>query len=130
MNNMSWKHTAWAIVFAAIILLILAALPVQAQELGGATSSTLYLPSIEYHFVMWFTDDELTTAMRRDGYDVEQASMHTVCTLDVTAVPPYLLRYSSCEQYWVDGVATEGTGHYILWQKLGDGFMHSTEVGQ
>ena len=129
MSNMSWKHTVWALVFAYIIAAVLFFLPARAQELGGAASSTLYLPQIERNFVSWFTDAELTDAMIRDGYDVEVASMHTVCTLDVTAVPPYLIRYIECQQFYVDGQATEGTDHYILWRKLGDGILYGVEVG-
>lgn len=127
---MNKQHTAWVIVFALVILAALMAMPASAQDVGGAVSSSLYLPAIEYHFVLWFTDAELEDAMRRDGYDVETASMHTICTLDVTAVIPYLIRYIECQQFYVDGVPTEGTGHYILWQKLSDGIVHSTEVGQ
>ena len=126
---MSKQHTAWSIVFAVVILLVLAVLPARAQDIGGATSDTLYLPQIERNFPTWFTDAELTDAMIRDGYDVEVASMHTVCTLDVTAVPPYLIRYIECQQFYVDGQATEGTDHYILWRKLGDGILYGVEVG-
>ena len=126
---MNAKHTVWSLIFALVILAALMALPARAQDMGGATSSTLYLPAIEYHFVMWFTDAELEDAMRRDGYDVETASMHTVCTLDASATPPDDLRYSSCEQYWVDGQATEGTQHYIWWLRLNDGEVHGIEVG-
>lgn len=130
MNNMSWKHTVWSIVFAAVILAILMALPAQAQDLGGATSSSLYLPQIERNFVLWFTDAELTDAMRRDGYDPDIANMHTNCTLDATAVPPYLIRYSTCNQFYVNGVPTEDEtpAHYVLWHKMTDNILHSTEV--
>ncbi len=126
---MNAKHTVWSIVFALVILLILAALPARAQDMGGATSSHLYLPAIERNFPLWFTDAELEDAMVRDGYDVETASMHTVCTLDASATPPDDLRYSSCEQYWVDGVATEGTQHYIWWLRMGNGQVTGVEVG-
>ena len=129
---MSKQHTAWSIVFALVILLVLAVMPAQAQDappVAGAASSALYLPQIERNFALWFTDDELDAAMERDGYNVEVASMHTSCTLDVTAVPPYLIRYIECQQFWVDGQATEGTDHYILWRKLGDGIVYGIEVG-
>lgn len=129
---MSKQHTTWAIVFALVILAALWFMPAQAQDdapIGGATSDTLYLPQIERNFVLWFTDAELDAAMERDGYDVETASMHTVCTLDVTAVPPYLIRYIECQQFYVDGVATEGTDNYILWRKMGNGIVTGVEVG-
>ena len=126
---MSKQHTAWSIVFALVILAALWFMPAKAQDIGGATSSALYLPSIERNFVLWFTDAELDAAMERDGYDVETASMHTVCTLDASATPPHDIRYSSCEQYYIDGVPTEGTGHFIWWLRLNDGQVHSVEVG-
>ena len=126
---MSKQHTAWSIVFAVVILLILAALPAQAQDIGGATSSSLYLPQIERNFPMWFTPAELEAAQSAAGYDVEEASMHTVCTLDASATPPNDLRFSSCEQYWIDGQATEGTQHYIWWIRLGTGVVTGVEVG-
>jgi len=128
---MNKQHTAWAIVFIVVALVILAALPAQAQDMGGATSSALYLPAIERNFVMWFTDAELEDAMRRDGYDPDIAGMHVNCILDVTSVPPYLYRYESCNQYYINGIGpTEDAvpAHYILWQKLSDGIVHSTEV--
>ena len=113
-----------------VILAVLLILPAQAQELGGATSDTLYLPQVSWTFPMWFTDAELTQAQIDAGYDVEVASMHTNCLLDVTAVPPYLIRYSECQQFWVDGVATEGTSHYILWRKYGNNVVTGVEIGQ
>lgn len=126
---MTRQHTTWAIVFAIVILLVLAALPAQAQDIGGATSSVLYLPSIERNFVLWFTDEELDAAMERDGYDPVIASMHTNCVLDASSQPPAIIRYSSCEQYYVDGQPTEGTQHYIWWLKFSDGVLHGVEVG-
>lgn len=133
MSNMSWKHTAWAIVFALVILAALMALPASAQDMGGATSSSLYLPAIEYHFVMWFTDAELEDAMIRDGYDPDIAGMHVNCILDVTAVPPYLYRYTECNQYYINGIGpTEDAvpAHYIQYRKWNDNQVHSVEVGQ
>jgi len=130
---MSWKHTAWAIVFALVILAALMALPASAQDMGGATSSSLYLPAIEYHFVMWFTDAELEDAMIRDGYDPDIAGMHVNCILDVTAVPPYLYRYTECNQYYINGIGpTEDAvpAHYIQYRKWNDNQVHSVEVGQ
>ena len=94
-DEVTRQHTTWAIVFAIVILLVLAALPAQAQDIGGATSSALYLPSIERNFVLWFTDAELDAAMERDGYDPVVASMHTNCYLDASATPPHDVRYSS-----------------------------------
>ena len=128
----AWRpsaHDYAAVAMTVIVGAVLLWLPARAQDIGGAKSSSLYLPQIERNFPTWFTDAELTDAMIRDGYNVEVASMHTVCTLDVTAVPPYLIRYIECQQFYVDGQATEGTDHYILWQKLNDGIVHSTEVG-
>ena len=126
---MSAKHTAWSIVFAAIILLVLAVMPARAQDIGGAASSSLYLPQIERNFVSWFTPDELAQAQRDAGYDVATAQMHTVCTLDASATPPHDVRYSSCEQYYVDGQATEGTSHYIWWLRMSNGVVTGVEVG-
>ena len=128
---MSKQHTTAAIVFAAIILLVLAVMPAQAQDappVAGATSDSLYLPQIAWRFPMWFTDAELQQAQRDAGYGIE-AQMHTVCTLDASATPPDDLRYSSCEQYYVDGQPTEGTQHYIWWLRLNDGKVHGVEVG-
>ena len=125
---MSKQHTAWSIVFAAIILLVLAVMPARAQDIGGATSSTLYLPQIAWTFPTWFTDAELQQAQSDAGYGIE-AQMHTVCTLDASATPPHDIRYSSCEQYYVDGQATEGTSHYIWWLRMGNGKVTGVEVG-
>lgn len=122
------QHTTAAIIFAVIILLVLAVMPVQAQDIGGATSDSLYLAQISWRFPMWFTDAELQQAQRDAGYGIE-AQMHTVCYLDASATPPDDLRYSSCEQYWVDGVATEGTQHYIWWLRMGNGVVTGVEVG-
>lgn len=127
----------------AAILIIMAVLlwilPAQAQcepscrdipepPITGAASSTLYLPAVARNWHAWFTDAELDAAMIAAGYDVPTASMHTVCMLDPTAVPPYLIRYISCEQYWVNGVATEGTGHYIWYIRMSDGVVAGLEV--
>lgn len=136
---MSARHTAYAIIFAVVILLVLAALPAQAQcdagcaapepPIASTQSDTLYLAQIAWTFPMWFTDAELTYAMMRDGYDPDVASMHTNCYLDASATPPHDIRYSSCEQYYVDGVPTEGTQHYIWWLRMNDGNVHGVEVG-
>ena len=129
----------------AAILVIMAALlwilPAQAQcdpscrdipepPISSTASTTLYLPAVARNWHAWFTDSELDAAMIAAGYDVEIASMHTVCTLDPSSTLPDDLRYSSCEQYWIDGVATEGTGHYIWWLRLNDGLLHGLEIGQ
>ena len=45
MISMSWKHTVWSLIFALVILLVLAVMPAQAQDIGGATSDSLYLPA-------------------------------------------------------------------------------------
>ena len=127
---MSKQHTTAAIIFAAIILLVLAVMPAQAQDIGGATSSALYLPQIAWTFPSWFTDAELTQAQADAGYDIDTAQMHTVCTLDASSTPPDDLRWSSCEQYFINGIGpTEGTSHYIWWLRLNDGKVHGIEVG-
>ena len=127
---MSKQHTAWSIVFAVVILLILAALPARAQDIGGATSDSLYLPAVSWTFPTWFTDAELSQAQSDAGYDVATAQMHTVCTLDASATPPHDLRWSSCEQYFIHGIgATEGTSHYIWWLRMGNGQVTGVEVG-
>ena len=131
-------------VVAAIIIIMAALLwilPAQAQcepscrdipepPISSTASSTLYLPALARNWHAWFTDSELDATMIAAGYDVQTASMHTVCTLDPSAVPPYLIRYSSCEQYLIGDQPTEGTGHYIWYVRLGDGLVHGLEVGQ
>ena len=129
----------------AAILIVMAALlwilPAQAQcdpscrdipepPISSATSSTLYLPAMAKNWHAWFTDSELDAAMIAGGYDVQTASMHTNCLLDPTSVVPYLIRYVSCNQYWVNGVATEGTDHYIWYIRMSDGIVTGLEVGQ
>ena len=109
-------------------------MPVAAQDganppISGTASSTLYLPTVARLWHAWFDDAELDAAMIAAGYDVDEASQHTVCTLDPSAVPPYLIRYSSCEQYLIGTTPTEGTGHYIWYVRLGDGLVHGLEVG-
>ena len=123
----------------AAVAVVLAALiapsrPAQAQDdanppISATASATLYLPAMARNWHAWYTDAELTDAMRRAGYDPTVVDMHTVCTLDPTAVPPYLMRYTACEQYWLDGQPTEGTGHFIWYVRMGDGIVHGVEVG-
>ena len=129
------KHTLFILAATAIILAVLFALPVAAQDaaeppITGAASSTLYLPAVQRNWHAWFTDSELDAAMLAAGYDIPTAGMHTNCILDVTAVPPYLMRYTSCNQYWVNGVATEGTDHYIWYIRMSDGVVVGLEVGR
>ena len=127
----------------AAILIIMAVLlwilPAQAQcepscrdvpepPITSTASTAIYLPAVARNWHAWYTDSELDAAMIASGYDVPTASMHTVCMLDPTAVPPYLIRYISCEQYWVNGVATEGTGHYIWYIRMSDGVVAGLEV--
>lgn len=129
----------------AAILIIMAALlwilPADAQcdpscrdipepPISATASSTLYLPQMARNWHAWFNDSELDAAMIAAGYDVEIASMHTVCTLDPSAVPPILMRYTSCEQYLIGTTPTEGTSHYVWYVRLGDGLVHGLEVGQ
>lgn len=122
-------HDYAVAVMVAVAILVLLYMPVGAQNTGGATSNTLYMPEIAWRFPSWFTDAELTEAMERDGYDPDVASMHTNCYLDASATPPHDIRYSSCEQYYVDGVPTEGTQHYIWWLRMGNGIVTGVEVG-
>jgi len=118
------------IIVSAIILVVLMIQPAQAQDIGGATSDSLYLPAVSWTFPMWFTDQELTDAMIRDGYDPNVAGQHVNCFLDPSSTPPDDLRWSSCEQYYINGIgATEGTSHYIWWLRLNDGRVHGVEVG-
>ena len=126
---MNARHTAWSIVFAVVILLVLAVMPARAQDIGGAASSSLYLPQIERNFPSWFTDAELSQAQSDAGYDVDTAQMHTVCYQDASSTPDEL-RWSSCEQYFIHGIgATEGTSHYIWWLRMGNGQVTGVEVG-
>lgn len=133
------RHTLFILAATLIILAVLYSLPAAAQcdascsaqpepPISGTASSTLYLPAVAANWHAWYTETELDAAMRRTGYDPATASMHTVCTLDPSAVPPYLLRYTSCEQYMVGDQPTEGTGHYIWYVRLGDNIVHGLEV--
>lgn len=124
-------HDVFIVVVVVIVAAVLLALPAQAQDIGGsASSSTLYLPQAARNWHAWFTDAELSDAMWRTGYNPDVAGQHTVCYLDPSSVLPYDLRWSSCEQYYINGIgATEGTGHYILWRKYGNGIVTGVEVG-
>jgi len=134
-------HDVFIVAVVVIVASVLLVMPAQAQcdadcgnvpepPVAATQSDTLYLPAVSWHFPSWFTDAELTDAMRRDGYDPEVAQMHTVCTLDASATLPHDIRYSSCEQYFILGIGpTEGTQHYIWWLRLNDGQVHSVEVG-
>lgn len=118
----------------ALGALIAPSVPVAAQDganppISAATGATLYLPAMARNWHAWFDDAELDDAIRRAGYDPATADQHIVCTLDPSAVPPYLIRYSSCEQYLIGATPTEGTGHYIWYVRLGDGLVHGLEVG-
>ena len=128
------KHTLFILAATLLILAVLFALPAQAQDteppISSTASSTLYLPAVARLWHAWFTDSELEAAMIAGNYDVQTASMHTNCLLDVTAVPPYLMRYTSCNQYWVNDVPTEGTDHYIWYIRMSDGVVTGLEVGQ
>lgn len=139
------KSTTHDRLIVAAIIIIMAALlwilPAKAQcdpscrdipepPISATASSTLYLPALARNWHAWYTDAELRDAMRRAGYDPATAGMHTVCTLDPTSVPPYLIRYTSCEQYLIGTTPTEGTGHFIWYVRLGDNVVHGLEVGQ
>ncbi len=119
----------------ALGALIAPSRPAQAQDgapppISSASSATLYLPAMARNWHAWFDDAELDEAIRRAGYDVETASMHINCYLDPSSVVPYLIRYSSCEQYLVGTTPTEGTGHFLWYVRLGDGIVTGLEVGQ
>ena len=133
------KRILIVLVATAIIIAVLYALPAAAQcdpscsqlpepPISATASSTLYLPALANNWHAWFTDTELDDAMRRTGYDPAVANMHTNCYLDPSAVPPYLLRYTSCEQYLIGDQPTEGTGHYIWYVRLGDNIVHGLEI--
>ena len=128
------KHTLFILAATLLVLAVLFALPAQAQDteppISSTASSTLYLPAVARLWHAWFTDAELDAAMIAGGYDVQVASMHTNCILDVTSVVPYLIRYTSCNQYYVRGVPTEGTDHYIWYIRMSDGAVTGLEVGQ
>ena len=131
----STTHDRFIVAAIIIVGLILLALPARAQDTAeppvtGTASSTLYLPSVARNWHAWFTDSELDAAMIAAGYDPATASMHTVCILDPTAVPPYLLRYTSCEQYLVGNQPTEGTDHFVWYLRMGNGIVTGLEVGQ
>ena len=128
----------------AAILIVMAALlwilPAQAQcdpscrdipepPISSATSSTLYLPAMLNGWHAWFDDAELDAAMRTAGYDPAVASMHTNCYLDPSSTPPAVIRYTSCDQYYVRGVPTEGTSNYIWYLRMGNGVVTGLEVG-
>lgn len=135
------RHILLILAATTIIIAVLYSLPADAQcdpscsqipepPISSTASSTLYLPQMARNWHAWFTDAELDAAMIAAGYDVQTASMHTVCTLDPSAVPPRLLRYTSCEQYLIGDQPTEGTAHYIWYVRLGDGLVYGLEVGQ
>lgn len=129
----------------AAILIIMAVLlwilPAQAQcepscrdipepPITSTASTTLYLPQMARNWHAWFTAAELDGAMRTAGYDPAVASMHTNCYLDPSSTPPAVIRYTSCEQYYVRGVPTEGTSNYIWYLRMGNGVVTGLEVGQ
>ncbi len=134
------RHTLFILGATLIILAVLYSLPAAAQchpacsqvpepPISSTASSTLYLPHMARNWHAWFNGSELDAAMIAAGYDVQTASMHTVCTLDPSAVPPILMRYTSCEQYLIGDQPTEGSAHYIWYVRLGDGLVHGLEVG-
>ena len=135
------KHTLVMLAATLLILAVLFALPAQAQcdpscsqvpepPITGAASSTLYLPAVQRNWHAWYTDAELDAAMIAAGYDPAVASMHTNCYLDPSSTPPAVIRYTSCEQYYVRGVPTEGTSNYIWYLRMGNGVVTGLEVGQ
>lgn len=135
------RHTLFILAATLIILAVLYSLPAAAQcdpscsqipepPITGTASSTLYLPAVAANWHAWFDDAELSHAMRRAGYDPAVADQHTICYLDPSSVPPYLIRYSSCEQYLIGTTPTEGTAHYIWYVRLGDNIVHGLEVGR
>ena len=134
------RHTLFILAATAIVLAVLFALPANAQcdaacsaqpepPISATASRTLYLPAMLNGWHAWFTDSELDAAMRTAGYDPAVASMHTNCYLDPSSTPPAVIRYTSCEQYYVRGVPTEGTSNYIWYLRMGNGVVTGLEVG-
>ncbi len=106
--------------------LIAPSTPVQAQD--GAIAS-LFLPAVVTGRA-WFTEAELEAAQVANGFDPETAAMHTNCRLDASSNPPAVVRYLSCNQYWVDGTATEeaGTPLWFYWKNYYDPAVSSALI--
>lgn len=102
--------------------------PVAAQD-GATAAAFIYLPAIVTGRG-WFTQEELEAAMTANGFDVETASMHTNCRTDPSSQPPAVIRLSSCNQYYVDGQATEeaGTPLWFYWKNYYDPAVSSALI--
>ena len=100
--------------------------PAQAQD---AVPASLYLPAILAGRT-WFTEAELEAAQIANGFDPEQAAMHTNCSLDASANPPAVMRFTSCNQYYVDGQPTEedGTPLWFYWKNFADPAVSSALI--
>ena len=102
--------------------------PVQAQEAATA-AAFIYLPAVITGRA-WFTPEELEAAQAANGFDPETASMHTACRLDASSQPPAIVRYVSCNQYYVDGQPTEeaGTPLWFYWKNFYDPAVSSALI--
>lgn len=100
----------------------------QAQD-GATAGAFIYLPAVVTGRA-WFTPAELEAAQAANGFDPEEAAMHTNCRLDPSSQPPALIRYLSCNQYLVDGQATEeaGTPLWFYWKNYYDPAVSSALI--
>ena len=78
-----------------------------------------------------FTEAELEAAQVANGFDPEVAAMHTNCRLDPSSQPPAVIRFASCNQYYVDGTPTEeaGTPLWFYWKNYYDPAVSSVLIG-
>ena len=106
--------------------LIAPATPAGAQD--GAIAS-LFLPAVVTGRA-WFTETELEAAQVANGFDPETAAMHTNCRLDPSSNPPAVVRYVSCNQFYVDGTPTEeaGTPLWFYWKNYYDPAVSSALI--
>ena len=106
--------------------LIAPSTPAAAQD--GAPAS-LFLPAIVTGRA-WFTEAELEAAQIANGFDPVTAAMHTNCRLDPSSDPPAVVRYLSCNQYYVDGTPTEtaGTPLWFYWKNFYDPAVSSALI--
>lgn len=115
-----------AIVLAALIA---PSVPVAAQD-GATAAAFVYLPAIQFGRA-WFTEAELEAAQVANGFDPATAAMHTNCRLDPSSQPPAVIRYASCNQFYVDGTPTEeaGTPLWFYWKNYYDPAVSSVLIG-
>ena len=109
--------------------LIAPSVPVQAQD-DATAAAFVYLPAIVTGRA-WFTEAELEAAQVANGFDPEVAAMHTNCRLDPSSQPPAVIRFASCNQYYVDGTPTEeaGTPLWFYWKNYYDPAVSSVLIG-